>query len=70
MSNQMDGIFTIDEFDANLKAGKGTVYQLATSGKLSASKLAGTWCFRCGNLEEWIASRIGNAMEDEDGEAK
>lgn len=67
MSDQPDEILTIDEVAAYLKAGKRTVYRLAASGKLPAFKLGGTWRFRRGDLDKWIASRIGKAMVD-DGE--
>jgi excisionase family DNA binding protein len=67
MSGQADEILTIDEVAAYLKAGKRTVYRLAASGKLPAFKLGGTWRFRRGDLDKWIAGRIGNATLD-DGE--
>lgn len=66
MSDQPDEILTIDEVAAYLKAGKRTVYRLAASGKLPAFKLGGTWRFRRDDLNKWIASRIGKAMEDDD----
>ncbi|MET4569112.1 methylation-associated defense system helix-turn-helix domain-containing protein MAD1 [Rhodanobacter soli] len=65
MNDQPDEILTIDEVAAYLKAGKRTVYRLAASGKLPAFKLGGTWRFRRGELDEWIASRIGEGMMDD-----
>ena len=62
MNANLDEILTIDEVAAYLKAGKRTVYRLAASGKLPAFKLGGTWRFRRGELDQWIASRIGQAM--------
>lgn len=59
-------ILTLDEVAAYLKAGKRTVYRLAASGKLPAFKLGGTWRFRRGDLDQWIASRIGKAKVDDD----
>ena len=68
MSDQPDEILTIDEVAACLKAGKRTVYRLAASGELPAFKLGGTWRFRRGELDQWIASRIGKAtVDDEEG---
>lgn len=67
MKDDTGEIFTLDEVAAYLKVGKRTVYRLAASGKLPAFKLGGTWRFRRGDLDEWIASRIGKAMVD-DGE--
>lgn len=67
MSDQPDEILTIDEVSAFLKAGKRTVYRLAASGKLPAFKLGGTWRFRRSDLDNWIASRIGKVMVDDEG---
>lgn len=61
MSDGPNEILTIDEVAAYLKAGKRTVYRLAANGKLPAFKLGGTWRFRRGELDQWIAIRIGNA---------
>ena len=65
MSDQPDEILTIDEVAAYLKAGKRTVYRLAASAQIPAFKLGGTWRFRRGELDEWIASRIGKAPSDD-----
>lgn len=68
MSDQPDEILTIDEVAAHLKAGKRTVYRLAASGKIPAFKLGGTWRFRRAELDQWIASQIGEATDSaEDG---
>ena len=64
VSEQPNEILTIDEVAAYLKAGKRTVYRLAASGQLPAFKLGGTWRFRRGELDRWIASRIGKAADD------
>lgn len=66
MSDRPDEILSIDEVAAFLKAGKRTVYRLATSGKLPAFKLGGTWRFRRSDLDQWIYSRIGEAMMADD----
>jgi excisionase family DNA binding protein len=66
MSDQLDEILTIDEVAIFLKAGKRTVYRLASSGKIPAFKLGGMWRFRRGDLDKWIASRIGKTMVDDD----
>lgn len=71
MSDQLDEILTIDEVAAYLKAGKRTVYRLAASGQIPAFKLGGTWRFRRGELDQWIANRIGKvAVNSEDGGAE
>ena len=66
MNGQAAEILTIDEVAAYLKAGKRTVYRLAASGKLPAFKLGGTSRFRRGDLDQWIAGRIGKATVDDD----
>lgn len=66
MSDQPNEILTVDEVASYLKAGKRTVYRLAASGKLPAFKLGGTWRFRRSDLDQWIASRVGKAMVDDD----
>jgi len=70
MSDQSDEILTIDEVATYLKAGKRTVYRLAASGQIPAFKLGGTWRFRRGELDQWIASRIGKTMVDDNEETE
>lgn len=65
MSDQPDEILTIDEVATYLKAGKRTVYRLASGGKIPAFKLGGTWRFRRAELDQWIASRIGKIADDD-----
>lgn len=43
------------------------VYRLAAGGKRSAYKLGGTWRFKRGNLDNWIAIRIGTTAMDGEG---
>ncbi|MDV2116974.1 helix-turn-helix transcriptional regulator [Alcaligenes faecalis] len=60
--NQSDSeILTLDEVAIYLKAGKKTVYRLAQQGEIPGFKLGGTWRFRRGELDRWIANRIGKA---------
>ena len=66
MAEPEGDILTLDEVAAYLKAGKRTVYRLAANGKLPAFKLGGTWRFRRGDLDQWIAKRIGKALVDDD----
>ena len=51
---------TLDEVATYLKAGKRTVYRLATGGQLPAFKLGGTWRFRRSDLDAWIAANLAN----------
>jgi len=54
MANAEDGILTLDEVAAYLKAGKRTVYRLAASKKIPAFKVGGTWRFSRGDIDRWI----------------
>jgi len=70
MSDQPDEILTIGEVAAYLKACKRTVYRLAASDKPPAFKLGGSLRFRRGDLDQWIAYRIGNTTVDDDERAE
>ncbi|MPT39423.1 MAG: DNA-binding protein [Achromobacter sp.] len=65
MSDHTDEILTIEEVAVYLKASKRTVYRLAASGQIPGFKLGGTWRFRKGELNRWIASQIGQAVDQE-----
>lgn len=65
MRDQPDEILTIDEVATYPKAGKRTVYRFASSGKIPAFKLGGTWRFRRTELNQWIASRVGKVADDD-----
>ncbi|MBL8299348.1 MAG: helix-turn-helix domain-containing protein [Rhodanobacteraceae bacterium] len=58
MANVESEILTLEEVAAYLKAGKRTVYRLASNGQIPAFKLGGTWRFRRAELDRWIDSRI------------
>jgi hypothetical protein len=53
--NQVDEIVNI--------AGVAAYFEVS---RCPASKVGGTWRFRCDDLDKWIASRIGPAMVDDD----
>ncbi len=65
MSDHPNEILTIDEVAAYLKVGKRTVYRLSASGKIPAFRLGGTWRFRRGELDQWIAGRIGKGINED-----
>ena len=56
-------ILTLEEVASYLKAGKRTVYRLAQDGKIPAFKLGGSWRFRRGELDRWIAASIENPQK-------
>ncbi|MDR2111787.1 MAG: helix-turn-helix domain-containing protein [Candidatus Accumulibacter sp.] len=70
MNEQPDEILTIEEVAAYLKAGRRTVYRLATNGQIPAFKLGGTWRFRRTELNRWIANRIGAQGQAKPGKEK
>ena len=67
MANVESEILTLEEVAAYLKAGKRTVYRLASNGQIPAFKLGGTWRFRRAELDRWIDSRIVKCGEDKSG---
>ena len=67
MNDATDEIVTIDEVDAYLKAGKRTVYKLASSGQIPALKLAGTWRFRSSEPVQGFANRNSKAVDGKSG---
>ena len=60
MADSEGEILTLEEVAAYLKAGKRTVYRLAQEGRIPAFKLGGSWRFRRAELDNWIATSIGN----------
>ncbi len=67
MANVESEILTLEEVAAYLKAGKRTVYRLASNGQIPAFKLGGTWRFRRAELDRWIDSRIVKCDETKSG---
>ena len=56
-------ILTLDEVAAYLKAGKRTVYRLASNGQIPAFKLGGTWRFSKAEIERWIMQQSKGKSE-------
>lgn len=66
MATKIEGdILTLDEVAVYLKAGKRTVYRLATNGEIPGFKLGGTWRFRRSELDRWIDSRTNKVSGHE-----
>lgn len=57
IANIESEILTLEEVAVYLKAGKRTVYRLASNGQIPAFKLGGTWRFRRADLDHWISDR-------------
>lgn len=45
---------TLDELATYLKRGRSTLYRMARSGELPASKIGRTWRFERGTIDEWL----------------
>lgn len=56
-------ILTLEELAAYLKAGKRTVYRLASNGQIPAFKLGGTWRFSKAEIEGWIKQQSTGTSE-------
>jgi excisionase family DNA binding protein len=56
-------ILTLDEVAVYLKAGKRTVYRLASAGQIPAFKLGGTWRFSRAEIEGWIKQQSTGTPE-------
>ena len=52
-----DEILTVAELQAYLKIPKPTLYALAQSGRLPASKIGKHWRFRKVDIDQWLITR-------------
>lgn len=50
----MEKLMTLEEVADYLRLSKDTVYRLANTGKLPASKVGNQWRFRRGDVDEWL----------------
>jgi len=50
----MDALMTLGEVAAYLRLSKDTVYRMAQSGKIPASKVGTQWRFRQSDVDEWL----------------
>jgi len=57
-----DEILTLQEVAEYLKLNEKTIYRLAQRGELPGFKAGGSWRFRRGDIEEWIASNMNNRL--------
>ena len=60
-------ILTIKQVAVYLQVTERTIYRLAAAGGIPAFKVGGSWRFRRGDLDQWIAGRIGK-MSAPDGD--
>lgn len=52
-------ILTIKQVAVYLQVTERTIYRLAAAEGIPAFKVGGSWRFRRGDLDQWIAGRIG-----------
>ena len=50
----MDTLMTLEEVAAYLRLSKDTVYRMAQSGKIPASKVGTQWRFRQSEVNAWL----------------
>lgn len=51
-------ILTVREVAEMLKINEKTVYRLASEGRVPGFKVGGSWRFRAGDIETWIAAEV------------
>lgn len=54
-------ILTIKQVAGYLQVTERTIYRLAAAEGIPAFKVGGSWRFRRGDLDQWIAGRIGKS---------
>jgi excisionase family DNA binding protein len=63
----MDNLMTLAEVAAYLRLSKDTVYRMASSGRLPASKVGSQWRFRRGDVDQWL-DKNKNVSRDDNAE--
>lgn len=53
-----EDILTVREVADLLKINEKTVYRLASEGRVPGFKVGGSWRFRSGDLDSWIAAEV------------
>jgi excisionase family DNA binding protein len=61
MSDQSEGVFTIDELAEYLKLSKSTLYKLAQEGKIPGQKVGRHWRFHKAVIDRWLGNRTDEA---------
>jgi len=60
----MDNLMTLAEVAAYLRLSKDTVYRMASSGRLPASKVGSQWRFRRGDVDKWLDKNKNVSQDD------
>ena len=62
----METLMTLEELAEYLRLSKDTVYRMAQTGKIPASKVGAQWRFRKDEVDEWLKQdRIARSNETE-----
>ena len=61
-------ILTIKQVAGYLQVTERTIYRLAAAEGIPAFKVGGSWRFRRGDLDQWIAGRVGKSGAAADSE--
>lgn len=59
-----DGILTVKQVASYLKVTERTIYRLATTKKIPAFKVGGTWRFSRADIDSWIRRQSKDALAD------
>jgi len=60
-------VLTVREVAEMLKINEKTVYRLASEGRVPGFKVGGSWRFRAGDIESWIASEVKKTTRGQGG---
>ena len=65
---RMGTLMTLDEVAAYLRLSKDTVYRMAQSGKIPASKVGTQWRFRQTDVDAWLEQNKNVTSKDKERE--
>lgn len=60
---RMEKLMTLEEVADYLRLSKDTVYRMANSGKIPASKVGNQWRFRKEDVDQWLEKNKNIARE-------
>ena len=60
----MNKLMTLEEVANYLSLSKDTIYRMANTGKIPASKAGSQWRFRRGDVERWLDSNMNVQRDD------
>ena len=60
----METLMTLEEVAAYLRLSKDTVYRMAQTGRIPASKVGTLWRFKKKNVDEWLDQNKANRVNE------